>query len=295
LGVSGRLGHIAVEVPGLADVDHLSAGRFHVCARIGTQYRCWGHNGTSDGGGGWIVDDRLGTNETTLDTAYEPVDAPAFTGAIDLALGGFYTCALFARGVECRGKNEGGITGDVTTFGADPMGGLIADTAGATEIGSGVLHGCVLIDGTPRCWGGGDHGELGPTVPSCVDALPGRCSGTPIEVPDPRSRRYTFLSRGYAEGSCAITDGEESVVCWGTNLEGASGRPVGVTNPDTLGDDGVIHSGSVLRTMVEVARGAETSCARDRAGSVFCWGANGYGQRGCDVTPAHSACAALLP
>ncbi|MBN8613647.1 MAG: hypothetical protein J0L92_23830 [Deltaproteobacteria bacterium] len=275
LGGPGRGGHIAIALPGLTGVDHIVGGRFHTCARSGSHHRCWGHNATGEGGTP-ILDDRLGT-DTTLDEGETPLDAPAWEGAIDLALGGYYTCALFATGVECRGTNESGVTGDTTTFGPTLASAPITGTAGATTIGSGVLHACVLIDGRPWCWGGGDHGQLGPLPMEC-GGLSERCSGVPRQVPDPRDRRFTFLSHGYADGACAISsDGE--IVCWGTNGNGSSGDAT-AEKIDTLGA-AITHAGFTLTGMLEVARGAGTACARSDMGTVFCWGAHESGQLGC--------------
>lgn len=294
LGGPGRGGHIAVAIAGLEGVDHIVGGRYHTCARSGSSYRCWGHNATMEGS--TILDDRLGTDTTMIEGA-TPLAAPAWEGASDLALGGYYTCALFATGVECRGTNESGVTGVTTTFEPTTSNAAIMGTAGATTIGSGVLHACVLLDGEPWCWGGGDHGELGP-MPMACSGLSARCSGVPRRVPDPLGRTYTFLSHGYAEGTCAITDGEAQIVCWGINSAGASGHGDPGVNLDTLGDP-IEHAGVALRGMVEVARGAATSCARDVSGSVFCWGSNESGQLGCGSPPdteTHPvACAPTFP
>ncbi len=297
LGGPSRGGHIAVEVAGLTGVDHIIGGRYHTCARIGSSYRCWGHNATMEGT--TILDDRLGSDTTMIEGA-APLAAPAWEGAIDLALGGYYTCALFATGVECRGTNESGVTGETTSFG-EPVtrNASVTPTAGATAIGSGVLHACVLIDGAPWCWGGGDHGELGPSPIPCMGALSSNCSGTPQRIPDRRVRSYTFLSHGYGEGNCVIST-EGQIVCWGTNGSGSSGGSDPSEDIGTL-DEPITHAGVALIGMVEVARAAGTGCARSDMGTVFCWGAHESGQLGCsngmapDLLPHPVACDVAFP
>ena len=49
---------------------------------------------------------------------------------------------------------------------------VVAGVSGVTALAAGVVHTCALIsDGTVKCWGSNDHGELGSTESAEVQRL----------------------------------------------------------------------------------------------------------------------------
>ena len=180
---------------------------------------------------------------------------------------------------------------------------------GATAISAGAAHSCALInDGTARCWGLNDYGQLGngsttdSTTPVTVSGLTG----------------VTAISAG-ANHSCAlINDG--TARCWGWNGNGATGIGEGETTNSTtpvtvsgltgataisaggyhrcalindgtarcwggLGNDGPTYgmepvTVSGLTGATAISAGTEHSCALINDGTARCWGANDSGELG---------------
>jgi alpha-tubulin suppressor-like RCC1 family protein len=84
--------------------------------------------------------------------------------------------------------------------------------------------------------------------------------------------------------TCAIRDSDGTVWCWGGNANGQ------------LGDGTMIDSATPTRVVgvtgaVEVAAGADTTCARSSDGSVGCWGDDSAGQLGDGAT--HTTCTGM--
>jgi hypothetical protein len=297
LGNTGRGGHVAGLVRGVAGATRIASGRLHTCAQTSSGTRCWGHNARA-----LVIDNRLGAAVGAGARALEELSiaSPLFDGAIDLAGGGLFTCAApaDASGVLCVGTNEAGAVGPETVWSstppARPEGAVIAGTEGATQLSAGVVHACALVGGRARCWGGGAAGQLASRdTDPCMDAISSPCRGEAREVDDARGRTLVSLSTGYALTQCAIVS-SGSVVCWGANDRGQAGYPgagrVNVLDREVVG---------LPIPANEVMTGNETACARSAEGRVFCWGANDAGELGCglapDVTEHPTACEVVFP
>lgn len=121
-------------------------------------------------------------------------------------------------------------------------------------------HSCaVMTDGTARCWGRGDSGQLGDGTTS-QRLMPTAVVGLTNVVQ---------MAVGWAHTCAVRTDG--SVWCWGHGGQLGDGTN---TNRPTPG--AVLGLGQA----VEVAAGEWSTCARLVDGTAWCWGDNGYGQLG---------------
>jgi alpha-tubulin suppressor-like RCC1 family protein len=227
---------------------------------------------------------------TTPDTKMCGADRCA--GVTDLALGLYYSCALLSDGtVRCWGQNFRGTLGlggtDLSSkLRPTPVPGL----SNVKKIAASPTHDttCALLnDGTMKCWGNNDHGQLGinaadtgnHTTPTPVLAA----VGTPLTgVKDIAVGDYHV---------CALkTDG--TVMCWGWGLFGriADGNaadhlvllPRAITPVGTLGDTIVAGGGY---TMLSV--GTNTSAQE------VCWGVNGNSQ--CGISGSSSVTQASAP
>jgi alpha-tubulin suppressor-like RCC1 family protein len=149
--------------------------------------------------------------------------------------------------------------------------GASEDAAFAT-IGGG--HTCsVMTNGTMRCWGRGEFGQLGygDRLSLGDDELAG--AGGLVSVPG----KVVSADAG-EDHTCAVSD-RGQVRCWGRNLRGQLGRG----GRDNMGDDETVSemsSVSLGERAIAVAAGFAHSCAVTEQGNLFCWGANEAGQLG---------------
>src|SRR5881628_2966513 len=134
----------------------------------------------------------------------------------------------------------------------------------ATAIDGGSFHTCALLrDGSVRCWGLNDSGQLGDGTTTN--------SSTPVAV------------AGIA-GAVAVTGGgfhtcvrfpDGTLECWGRNDAGQLGDPATTTD---VSRTPVRVTG--ITTATAVTAGGFHTCALLQDGTVSCWGQNTFGQVG---------------
>ncbi len=135
-----------------------------------------------------------------------------------------------------------------------------------SRVSAGHAHACAVTDGSVRCWGANDEGQLGigSTQPQT----------RPVAIAS--ERKFTSVSAGDAH-TCALTDANE-VYCWGANERGqlglgtrtASARPALVALP-----------GAAVQLSAEFTH----TCAVLVTGELYCWGENFEGELGQDDAP----------
>ncbi len=147
-------------------------------------------------------------------------------------------------------------------------------SAAAAFVTIGGGHTCsVMTDGTMRCWGRGEFGQLGYGERQSIgdDELAG--AGGLVSVPG----KVVSADAG-EDHTCAVSD-RGQVRCWGRNLRGQLGRG----GRDNMGDNETVSemsSVSLGERAIAVAAGFAHSCAVTERGNLFCWGANEAGQLG---------------
>jgi alpha-tubulin suppressor-like RCC1 family protein len=131
-------GRVAAKpVPNLHEVEQISAGLFHTCARQAGKVWCWGTNTEGEVGDGTKLPRTL------------PVQIPGIDDAVDVVCGSSHTCALTSGGrVLCWGSNRYGELGNGT---------LVASTA-PVEVRTGTVS--------------VDAGEPASPVPAVAPAQP---------------------------------------------------------------------------------------------------------------------------
>lgn len=187
------------------------------------------------------------------------------------------------------GSNGGfnAVTGyDLVTGWGSPKCALIAQLGQplplpTTPVGlaAGDGHACaVRMDGSVRCWGRNDFGQLGvaasatPSGPVTVAGLPGFA---------------TKVVAGLAHTCARLTNG--TVACWGSNQEGQLGQGNFGTISTPVIVQGPAGTTGPLSGVIDIAAGSVHTCATVIAQGAFCWGDNTFGQLG--VTPTSGATA----
>ena len=146
-----------VTVPGLGGVPRaVAVGADFACSALDRMpwFICWGSNGRGQFGNG------------DLTGSANPVAAAGswYASSVSLAAGDQFICARLSTGrVDCWGDNTYGQIGD-----GHASGGYVASPAhvdgptNAIQITAGSAHACaILADGTVRCWGNNNEGQLG--------------------------------------------------------------------------------------------------------------------------------------
>jgi len=253
-GTSGNNRLVPTAVPGISNVIGMALGGSHTCALIadGT-VRCWGSNQNGQVGNG-----------STATAVSSPALVIGIGDAIAITGGFIHTCALLASGgIKCWGDNGSGELGNNQSGGISALpvsvlnldGTAFADALQVTTSLEPTT--CALsVDGTERCWGYNEDGELGA-------GFIGGFSSTWIKV--------TALSNVVQiSGTCAMTSLGQ-VHCWGPNFDGQDG-------------DGTVQDRAtnvtVFYTGASVARNYFHACAVDFGANGYCWGHNGNGELG---------------
>jgi alpha-tubulin suppressor-like RCC1 family protein len=299
-GGSGSLGYGDTtsignnETPGSVGPVDLGVGRNALtvdtgegltCALLDNGWvRCWG--GGSNGRLGYGNTNNIGDNE-----------APGVAGPVSLgveSVGRFaiaisgsnsHDCALLDNGtVRCWGDpSEGQLGyGNLNQIGDNETPGSVGPVdlgsgRTAASITTGFRHTCALIDnGTIRCWGSGDKGQLGNASMAEVGDNETPASAGPVEM---GGRNAVAITSG-SEFNCAIFD-DGTVRCWGSALSGQ----LGYGNTNNIGDNELPSSAGPVdlgagRTARSIDAGSDHVCALLDNGTVRCWGLNSNGQLG---------------
>ena len=239
----------------------VGAGIEHSCALLadGTA-RCWGTNFVGQLGDGTVG----GGSEV-------PKAVQGLTSAIALAVGGYHNCALLAdRTVRCWGRNQDGQlgNGNNTTDAGTPQ--TVSGLSGVAALALGGYHSCALMpDGTARCWGRNDRGQVGDGTSNS--------SSTPVVVSG--LTNAADLSGGLYHTCALLRDG--TVQCWGQNDSGQLGN--------TLVFSSVPVTVSGITNAVAMSAGVFHTCALLSDGTARCWGSNSNGQLGNGTTTNSSS------
>jgi alpha-tubulin suppressor-like RCC1 family protein len=256
-------------------VIQIATGETHTCAVYGGQVKCWG--GNSYGQLGWMGRD-YGITPQDMGENLLSVNLGVGVTASAVAAGGRHTCALLGDGrVKCWGDNSVGQLGQgdrlprpgQDTNGVEWLWVDLGTNRRAIQIAAGLWHTCaVLDDGSIKCWGGNQMGQLGLGDRKHRGDAPHQMGDDLPPVNLGHSSTGLQVTAG-AYHTCALLDTHE-VQCWGWNEH----EETGMTAEGQAVDLG-------RRPAAQVAVGASHTCAvLDGTFDIKCWGLNQAGQLG---------------
>ena len=269
----------------------VTAGAAHSCALLdnGT-VKCWGYNYDGELG---LGDAALrGDGPGEMGDSLPAVALGAGRTAVTVAAGLWHTCALLDNGaVKCWGANAYGKLGlgDTAHRGDEP--GEMGDNLSAAPLGTGrtavaitagIRHTCALLDdGTVRCWGGANRGQLGLGDTSERGDDPGEMGDKLPAVALGTGRTAIAIAAGYYH-TCALLD-DGTMKCWGQNASGDLGygnTAIRGDGPGEMGNNLAAVALGTGRNAVTMTAGHMHTCAVLDNGTVKCWGDNSAGQLG---------------
>lgn len=247
----------AVHVAGIRDAVEVAVGADFSCARRrnGTA-SCWGNDQDGQLGGG--KGGRPGVFSLV------PVAVFGVKDVVQLTAGDYHACArLRAGGVRCWGNAESGQIG-IDDARVVPSPRTIPGIDDAVAVASGGAHVCAALrSGKVMCWGRNTEGQLGD----------GKSGSRVRAVEVSRLSDAIAVSSG-ANWTCARRRAGQ-ISCWGDNAGGQLGAGA---RGEPKRYEPVAMAGLVQ--VEELSLGAGHGCARQKSGTVVCWGANDVGQLG---------------
>jgi alpha-tubulin suppressor-like RCC1 family protein len=159
----GRLGintgsdvHSPQKLTSLAagQVEGISAGSDHTCARVGPAMQCFGGNTYG----------QLGADPATTSSSVTPTIVSLGASAVAVAAGTEVSCVVEASGgLECLGADSSGQLASGTIQSHRFTAGAVTGISGTVvDVAVGDVHSCaVLATGAVRCWGANTSGQLG--------------------------------------------------------------------------------------------------------------------------------------
>ncbi len=292
-----------VRVNGLpAPVSIIIAARDSTCALLENRsVWCWGGNTYGQLGNETI--DILLSPHTTPTQASGLDNVARITGSERT-----FCVLLYDQTARCWGDNSHDEVGNPSADEKESTPTPVSGLTNVRSVSAGFHHSCALInDGTARCWGDNDNGELGDgsTNPSDVPVtvaglavgatifaggasscatvgvgsakcwgaagLIGDGSGGASVIPkDVASIAGAASLGGSAQSNCAVNGGQ-ILACWGTRP--GNGSPSAVVSP-------IAVPNSLGALSVSANGYAGHVCFAVRGGEVDCWGENVAGQVG---------------
>jgi alpha-tubulin suppressor-like RCC1 family protein len=267
----------------------LAVGADHSCAILddGT-LKCWGDN--SNGELGLGDTNARGDAPDEMGDHLPVVDLGAGRHAKALSLGNRHSCALLDDDtLRCWGYNyyeQLGI-GSIGDRGDNP--GEMGDNLPPVLVGSkkpiavaaGFVNTCAQFeDGSLKCWGNNDHGQLGQGHNTWIGSNPAQM-GDALPAIDLGAGRQVLKVGVGVERVCALLD-NQTVKCWGYGGYGALGYGDSADRgaaPGQMGDALLALDFGASEAVLGLATSQYDSCVLLSSGTK-CWGWNQMGQLG---------------
>lgn len=267
------------------------SGGYNNCVKYDdNSLKCWGDGANGKLGTGATAD--LGDAATEMGTALGFMNLGTGRYPKDMALGDNHMCAILDDdSLKCWGANSSGQLGLGNTSARGDNANEMGDNLPVVDVGTGrtvkkVAVGptntcAILDDDSLKCWGANTYGQLGKGNTITLGDGAGEMgdSLTAINLGTGRYATQVIVGTSHA---CALLD-NATVKCWGRSNRGQLGQGNTTSLGDGAGEMGdslpTVSLSSTL-TVVAIAGGSESTCAKMSDSSVKCWGRNNAGQLG---------------
>jgi len=283
----------------------ISAGAFHTCAVLNDKaaeqslVKCWGDNSSGQLGLGDTANRGDAPNE--MGNSLPPVDLGTGRTAVGIVAGAYHSCALLDDfTIKCWGDNRDGQLGQGDTNNRGDAPGEMGDSLPpidlgtgrtATFVAAGLYDTCsVLDDGTAKCWGDNQSGQLGQGSMNALGDDPNEMGDNlpPIDLGTGRTALILSVNGDPVSdraSACALLD-DSTVKCWGDNSAGQLGQgntaamPTIGTQSNEMGDNlPPIDLGDSGKA-IDLGSAFYHTCALLSSQRMKCWGLNDVGELG---------------
>ncbi|MFA5566592.1 MAG: hypothetical protein WDA77_11810 [Acidimicrobiia bacterium] len=142
------------------------------------------------------------------------------------------------------------------------------------NVTAGAYHSCAQdFDNNTWCWGWNIHGQLGHNINTQTS------NPNPVPTKVVTNQTFTQISAGWLH-TCAVST-DQDVWCWGQNFHGQLGDTPNFEDSVASQPTPTLVSGNHKFRTVSV--GWVSSCGVSTTNTIWCWGANSYGQLGTNM------------
>jgi alpha-tubulin suppressor-like RCC1 family protein len=206
--------------------------------------------------------------------------------------GGNHTCGIATFAVYCWGANGSGQLAATTgSIARDSIAAIVRGGLTFTQVSAGGNHTCGITSANDAyCWGNNGSGQLGNGTFTSTGP-----TGLPVAVSG--GLKFAIIDAG-ANHTCGITTSsataavDRQVYCWGAGFDGQLGN-----NTTGISSNVPVRAAEPLQTTTRAASisaGGSHTCVVALNSNAYCWGYDGLGQIGNDVTLASVAVPTLV-
>jgi alpha-tubulin suppressor-like RCC1 family protein len=272
---------------------YLDAGESHTCVVITDgELKCFGSNSSGQIGSGGTAS--LGDSTAEMGDALIAVNLGTGRTVRAVSTGTVHTCVLLDDlSVKCFGEGDNGRLGYASSSDIGRLAATMGDALVAVDLGTGrtaraiatgAAHSCAALDdGTVKCWGLNDDGQLGVGDTDARGDDPGEMGDAlpAVQLNLADGVRVTGLVAGDAHTCALLSTG--AVQCWGSGANGRLGSGDENSRGDEPGEMGTSLTAVDLgsgRTARALAAGGSHTCALRDTNDVVCWGVGATGRLG---------------